>query len=179
MTEHNIDIICIDNALECLAARSVLEWWGVKVNMFYIGQAQHIIDALSGNEKRAPHIFIGAHGDEVGICLPELGSAIEKKQPYRKRLSAKNLREFLSLDGNIVFCNGCATGNQEMADAVLGSGASYYIAPGEYACGAATLFYALGFYYHLFVSNLSAEQAHEKASTVDEKTRVFKLFHTL
>jgi hypothetical protein len=176
MYKHSVDIICIENDLECSAVRSALEWWGIQVNMFYIGQAQHIVDLLNGKEKRAKHILIGAHGDQEGICLPELGGDIAKKQPYDKKLSANNLKEFLKLDGSIVLSNGCATGTQEIADAFLSSGAKYYIAAKDYPFGDASLFYVLSFYYHLFVNNLTAEQSHEKAKNQDEKTKVFELF---
>jgi len=176
MYKHSVDIICIENDLECSAVRLALEWWGVQVNMFYIGQAQHIVDLLNGKEKRAKHILIGAHGDQEGICLPELGGEIAKKQPYDKKLSTENLREFLKLSNNTVLCNGCATGTQEMADAFLTSGAKNYIAAKEYPLGHASLFYVLSFYYHLFVNNLTAEQAHEKAKSQDDKTKVFELF---
>src|SRR5258708_39814084 len=85
--DKRIDIIVIDNDLEALALRSALEWWGVKVNMHFIGKAQDIVDIFK-KENLAPYICFAAHGNEInerwGFQLIELGEEIAKKQPYDK-----------------------------------------------------------------------------------------------
>jgi hypothetical protein len=176
MNKNTLDIIVIDDATEALAVRASIEYWQAVTRTFFIGKSQDLVDILDGKEKLSPNILLMCHGTDEGILLPDLGEEIAKQQPYDKFLTAKNLAEFLNLDGQTIINTGCKTGTKEFADVFLGSGASNYIAPKDYPEGNASLFYVLNFYYHLFAKNLSIDNAHKKAKLVDSDTEMFKLF---
>ncbi len=178
--DKRIDIIVIDNDLEALALRSALEWWGVKVNMHFIGKAQDIVDIFK-KENLAPYICFAAHGNEInerwGFQLIELGEEIAKKQPYDKILFPSDISEFVKLQNNHVLSNACVTGNKEMADAFLKNGAESYIGPKSAPFANASLYFALNFYYWLFAKEKSVKEAFEKSMTmIDKEIDEFVLF---
>ncbi len=170
-----IDIVCIDDALEALAIRSVLERWGAKVTLHLVGQAADIVRILGGAEVISKHIILSCHGDERGLLLPELASSVEETQPYHKVLTAANLREFLRLPDCLVINTGCSLGTPEFAAAFLESGCEKYIGAADYPEGDWTLFYVLRFFYELLCYNRDAKEAHQRAYIKDE-TGAFTLY---
>ena len=171
----SVDLIVIESPLEAVALRSVLEWWGVQVNLHLIGKAQDIVDVFQ-NKTLSPYICIEGHGERDGFLLPELAEAIAKRQLYDRVLTSLNLREFMKFAGQHVLSLACGTGTQEMGKVFLEQGAASYIGPSDYPEGDASLMYALSFYYGHFVSNLSIEKAHKKAKSIDSETGMFELF---
>lgn len=177
MFKNSLDIICIDDNLEALAIRSVLEYWQVKVNLYLIGKSQDLIDILKQQKSTSENILIMCHGDEKGICLPELVSEIAKTQPYDKHITAINLHEFLNISATTVINTGCKTGTTDFANAFLRNGCQNYIAPIDYPEGNASLFFIINFYYQLFVNNEDVKKAHQKAKSSDgNETDMFELF---
>jgi len=180
MNKFSLNLIVVDDDLEALALRSALEWWGVRVITQFVGKAQDFVDIFQkGN--LSLYICIAAHGDEIndrwGFKLPELGEEIAKKQPYGKVLFADNFSDFLKLNGNHILSLGCYTGSKEIADAFLSSGAKSYIGPKKAPSGNASLYFALNFYYWLFVEGKSEKEAFDKAMMMaDENIDKFLLF---
>ena len=152
MRKNFLDIIVIEDAMEALAVRASLEWWGTVTRTFFIGKSQDLVDILGGKEKLSPNILIMCHGVSDGIILPELGEEIAKQQPYDKILTPSNLNDFVKLNGQTIVSTGCKTGTKEFADAFLSAGAKCYIAPKDYPEGDASLFYVQSFFYFLHIT---------------------------
>ncbi len=171
-----VDIIVIDGDMEAHAIRSCLENWSVKVNTFWVGQPNHIVELLSGQDERANHILFSGHGAETGFELAELATALEEKQLFKRRMTPENIKEHLTFRNNVVLSTACMTGTLPMSQAFFASGASYYIAPDGYPDGSAALYFTISFYYNLFYGKLSIEESYGKANRHDAETQLFKLY---
>lgn len=64
--------------LESFAIRSTLEYFGIRVNMHWIGRPNDFVDVLSGKEfdKNIDYLILNFHGDEGRFCMPELGEDV-------------------------------------------------------------------------------------------------------
>lgn len=176
MYQYTVDILGIDNSNELTAVRSNLEWWGVKTNLYWIGQARHLLELLGGEEKRSEYILLGGHGTQKGFCLPELAKELEQEQPFSGNLGPEVIKKHLRFEGNMIISNACMTGTETVAAAFLDQGASYYIGPKDYPEGNATLHFTNCFYYFLFCQQQSIEVAFQKAKYQDQETQLFELF---
>lgn len=176
MYKYAVDILGIDNSNELTAVRSNLEWWGVKTNMYWIGQARHLVDLLDGQETRSAHLLLGGHGAQAGLCLPELSPDLEKTQPFSTFLRPADVRQYFNFTGQVILSNACQTGTPEMATAFLDQDAACFIAPKGYPDGNATLHFTNCFYYFLFCQQQSIEVAFQKAKYQDRETQLFELF---
>lgn len=180
MNKTSLDLIVIDDDLEALALRSALEWWNVKVTLYLIGKSQDLVDVFQ-KEELSNYICIAAHGDKInnhwGFQLPELGVEVAKRQPYNKVLFASDISKFIKLNDHHILSLACLTGNQEIAAAFLNNGAKSYTAPKDAPFGNSSLYFALNFYYCLFVKEKTVKGAYDKAiSIVDVETDKFVLF---
>ena len=174
MYVQSVDILAIDNSLECQALRANLEWWGIQVHMYWIGKASDLI--AWNRQSNSPHIFLGCHGSEEGILLPELSEELAAQEPFATYLDAESIVQHFQFRSNTLLSNGCITGSRALAKAFLQSGTKHYLAPKEYIEGNASLLFSTCFYYFLFCKNVPVELAFEKASSIDEHTESFKLF---
>lgn len=170
-----LDILSIDNTLECQALRASLEWWGIRVNMYWIGSANDIIQWNASLQSR--YIFWGCHGTAEGICLPEIAPELETTQAFSRFLTPKDIQLHLQFPSeSILLSNGCGTGTQALATAFLSAGVGSYLAPHSYIEGNASLLFSSCFYYFLLCKGLSVEGAYQKAKSLDEETEDFHLF---
>jgi len=173
------DIVAIDDTLEALAVRFALEWWGVQVTLHLVGEAKDVVRILGGEEEISKNVILMCHGNDKGLVLPELHPSIEEKQPYHGALTPTDLKEFLHLPDCIVLNTGCSLGTPEFADAFLQAGCQAYIAPLGDPEGTASLFYVLYFYYEWICRGNDMKKAHERVSSHDEETRMFKLYESV
>ena len=171
----DIDIINVDDDLEAVALRAVLECWNCTVALHHIATAQQLVNVLGGNTTLSQHIVLMCHGVEQGLALPELAPEVAAQQPYQIALSPADLKEFLRLPECLVVNTGCLMGRSEYASAFLQAGCHSYIGPVEYPEGSSSLFYVLHFFYGLNVKNSSVQIAHQKASAHDAETQMFQL----
>lgn len=171
---NSIDIISICDDTEVLAVRSVLEYWGIKVNIHFIAKAQDIVDVFGGD--MANNILIMCHGVNDGICLPELAPEIEIAQPFCKVLTPADLDTFLELNAQTVVCTGCKTGSPSFVNTFLSKGAKCYIAPNDFPEGSASLLFVINLYYHLLVNEVTVDEAYARASIIDGETEMFEIF---
>jgi len=104
------------------ALRAVLEAFGIGVRYLRVGQARHLVHALG--HVTAPYVVLSCHGDEGDIVLPSLAEEVERFQPFHRRLRPGDLRSVARFPGSVVVATGCETGNDDLAAAVLGAGAS-------------------------------------------------------
>ncbi len=170
-----VDLMEIDDALEALAFRAVLESWNVRVALHLIGQAQDVVRLLSGKQRLSRRIFWMGHGDDQGFILPELHPGFERDQLYHSRLTPDNLKEFLTLSDCIVISTCCETGAPPIAKTFLQAGCQAYIGPVGSPQGDASLFYLTYLCYEWICKNSDLKTAHEQASSHDEETAKFRL----
>lgn len=128
--------------------REALEACGIRVNRFRVGQARHLVRALS-TEATADYVVLACHGDEGRILVPELAPEIERFQPFHDGLGPEEIRRFVRLAGSVVIATGCDTGGDELAQAFFGAGAAAYVAPAGAPFGYASLFAPLLLFYEL------------------------------
>ena len=73
-------------------------------------------------------VILACHGDGGSIVLPELDGELERHQPFHDGVSPESLHSFARFDGATVVATGCDTGHPALVEAVLGAGASAYVA---------------------------------------------------
>jgi hypothetical protein len=104
----------IDLGTDGAAIRSLLEQFGLRVNRVPIGQARHLVAALSGRDG-PEFVVLDCHGVDGAVVLPELSVELEREQPFHGVLTADDLRGFARFDGATVISTGCDTGIPELA----------------------------------------------------------------
>jgi hypothetical protein len=170
-----VDVIDVE-AFEAVALRAVLEQFGVRVQLFGVGQARHLVRALGG-EATAPYVVLACHGDEGRILLPELAEEVERFQPVHGSLGPDDVRRFARLPGSVVISTGCGTGTPALAEAFLDAGASAYLAPAGAPFGYASVFAPLYVFYKL-TEQRSLEHAVERLRAHDGELAMWRLFQT-
>lgn len=169
----SVDIVDVESG-EAAPLRGMLELLGVRVRLFPVGQARHLVRALGG-EAIAPYVVLACHGEEGAIVLPELAEEIERFQPVHGRFGPGDVRRFARLPGSLVIANGCDTGTRELADAFLAAGASAYLAPDGAPFGYASAFAPLLVFYELTEGRTLA-QAVARLRAHDAELAMWRLF---
>jgi hypothetical protein len=175
----DIDLICVEDTLETIALRGVLEWWNLNVNMHWIGSSNQLVDLLSHPHRLSTVIVLLCHGDERGLLLPELSQELEAVSRYRQSINAHEFRDFVDLPHKIVVNTGCDLGKPEYGTAFLQSGCSAYIGASGYPAGADSLFYTIHFFYEMFCQSKAIEEAHLLAQSHNEGTQMFTLYRSM
>jgi hypothetical protein len=124
----SVDLVVCGTGHQGVAIRAGLEEMGVRVNLFPVGQARHLVAILSGRESTAPYLILDAHGDDGRIVLPELAPEVAAAQPFKGYLGPAELATFVPLPGRVVIGLGCTTGAGPLAGAFLDGGCDAYIA---------------------------------------------------
>ncbi|OAV42838.1 hypothetical protein [Lewinella sp. 4G2] len=171
-----VDIIDLGDFMECTALRACLENWSVKVNLYGIGQPNHLVALLDGQEKRSGFIILCGHGDERGIHLEELGESLRAGQAFNKYLGSAEVEAHLKFNNSLVLSTACMSGTDAMADAFLSRGVEQYLGPGDYPEGSSALYFAISFCYQYLVRGRSVRDSYEIARSTDEETGMFRLF---
>lgn len=125
-----------------------MEQFGLRVDLYRIGQARHLVTALS-DIAGAEYVVIDCHGDHGGIVLPELAAAVEAQQPFHRRFTADDLTRYAHFNGALVISTGCRTGTDAMSQAVFAAGATGYLAPTDYPEGSAAFLALTLLFYEL------------------------------
>ncbi len=170
-----LHILAIDTGNEADAIRSAAEGWAYFVTVDWIGNSQDFVDSLSSSPN-ADIIIIAGHGDERGICLPELAEEIKHKYPYDDVVTSEELKSFLKLKNNLVINLACMSGTEALAKAFLEAGAKTYIGPTDYCEGDASQMYALELLYNYHMNKGDISSAHEVASGHKDDRAMFKIF---
>jgi hypothetical protein len=155
--------------------RGALEALRVRVNLFPVGQARHLVRVLDGSEASAPFVVLTCHGDDGRIVLPELSPQVERFQPYHRSLGPEELASFVHLPGRTLICTGCDTGTPELAEAFFHGGCEAYVAPTGAPFGyAATVVVALVFYE--LVQQRTLDGAMARLAAFDDELAMWRLF---
>lgn len=156
------------------ALRPALEAFGLRVDRIPVGQARHLVHALSTGT-RAPFVVLACHGEDGAIVLPELADEIERDQPFHGRVAPADLGTFARFDGAIVISTGCGTGREDLANAVLAAGASAYVAPTGAPFGYASVVAPVLLFYEL-TEQRSLEHAVERLRAHDAELAMWTLY---
>lgn len=163
-----ISIVVLENSdLESTALRSVLEYFGYRVDIHWVGSRKEFVEILKGNIPTQDFIILSCHGDEQeGIyTLPE-----------EKPISASEIKETAKLVGKTILSLGCETGTKELAEAFLNSGCKTYIAPSGAPFGNTALLFAIHLCYEMRQNKKSFKEAMEAAKNFNSDSRMFALF---
>lgn len=76
----SVDLVAADMPGD--AIRAALEPFGIKVNRFPVGRAQHLVNVLGGAESTAPFVILAMHGDEGTLLLPGLAREIAATERF-------------------------------------------------------------------------------------------------
>ncbi|WP_342490731.1 delta-aminolevulinic acid dehydratase [Bacillus sp. FSL R5-0422] len=167
-----------NSELESFALRAALENFGVKVDMRWIGRPNDLINVLSGkNRGEIDYILLSFHGEEGAFLMPELGEDVyEDGEPRSAAFGADDIRQYASLKGVHVISTGCTLGEKKLADAFLEAGAMSYVAPDDYIDGNAAFIFVLTMLYERMNNTKTVRAAFDRASSIDEETRLFQLY---
>jgi len=155
--------------------RSALEDFGIKVTLFPIGRAQHVVNVLSGEECTAPYVILAMHGDHNKLLLPSLAEEIAATERFNDALTPEDLSTFVNLPGRVVISLGCETGTPELARSFLDHGCTAYIGPEGAPFGYASMFVPIFLFYEL-TEMRSLEGAMERLRQHDHELAMWRLF---
>lgn len=111
-----------------------------------------------------------------GFIFGELGEEVQKGQPWLDRMNATHVKKYLSFNDSHIIANGCMTGTDEIAEAILHKKAKSYLAPTTYVNGNSDLKFQLDLFFQLFEKKRTLEEAFSIARKTDEETGSFKLW---
>ena len=168
-----VDLIDLGN--DGADIRSALEQFGLRVNRVPIGQARHLVTALSEGY-RAEFVVLDCHGEDGAVLIPELSPELEREQPIHRVLTGDDLRGFARFGGATVISTGCGTGTPELGEAVLACGAAGYVAPTGQPEGHAS-FFALSYLFYEVTEGRSVAAAAERLAGHDAELAMWRYFH--
>ncbi|WP_113902385.1 MULTISPECIES: hypothetical protein [Brevibacterium] len=168
-----VDIIDIKSG-DGDAVRTGLERFGIRTRLTRVGQARHLVAALS-EDSAAEFLLLLCHGDGGSIVLPELAAEIECHQPFHGAVTPDEISGFARCDGRLVIATGCETGHPALAQAFLDSGATAYIAPTGAPFGYASYFAPLSLFYDL-TERRGIDEAVARLHDHDEELRMWRLY---
>jgi quercetin dioxygenase-like cupin family protein len=169
-------ILDVDSGGEGEVVRKLLEGAGLAVELYGIGQPQHLANALAGRGigGEPQYVILACHGASGNVLLGELAPELAARQPF-EHLSPSDVRDHFRLSGAVVMCTGCGTGNSDMAEAFLAGGATGYIAPGSTPEGDAALLLLQLLFYGL-TRGRSLASSLERAKEFDPELRQWTLW---
>lgn len=99
-------------ALENIAIRSVLEYFGYIVIMCNIGRPQDYFDIFSGKQNfNYDYLIIGCHGDNGRIIVPILGENVYYPNECRNNIGYEELQGSVKIKDKTVICTTGADAN--------------------------------------------------------------------
>lgn len=137
-----VHIVAVQSDLEVQALRASCEYWGAEVSVTWAGNANQIVDFFSSSPTH-DIIILAGHGDEDGLCLPEI-TANYKDQT---KIHPEDFAEFLRRKANILLNTSCCGGTPAMTRTFLTARAKAYIAHPDYPDGSEALLVSLRFLY--------------------------------
>ena len=109
--------------------------------------------------------------------MPELGEDVyEDGEPRGAAFGVDEIKRYASLEGVHVISTGCTLGEKKLADAFLEAGAMSYVAPDDYIDGNAAFIFVLTMLYERLNNTKTVRVAFDRASSIDEETKLFQLY---
>ena len=162
-------------ALENIAIRSVLEYFGYIVIMCNIGRPQDYFDVFGGKLYfNYDYLIIGCHGDGGKIIVPVLGENVYYQNECRNNIGYEELQGLVKIKDKTVICTGCTTGAGELYKE-FNRNNNIFVAPTDYIEGSSSLLFIVNFYYHLSKGS-SFKDSFALASSIDSETKLYKIY---
>ena len=162
-------------ALENIAIRSVLEYFGYIVIMYNIGRPQDYFDIFSGKQNfNYDYLIIGCHGDGGKIIVPILGENVYYPNECRNNIGYEELRGLVKIKDKTVICTGCTTGAGELCKE-FNRNNNIFVAPTDYIEANSSLMFIVNLFYHLS-NGLSFKDSFAIASAIDSETKLYNFY---
>ena len=162
-------------ALENIAIRSVLEYFGYIVIMCNIGRPQDYFDVFGGKHNfNYDYLIIGCHGDDGKIIVPILGENVYYQNEWRNNIGYEELQGLVKIKDKTVICTGCTTGAGELYKE-FNRNNNTFVAPTDYIEGNGSLLFIVNLFYHLS-NGLSFKDSFAIASSIDTETKLYKIY---
>ena len=162
-------------ALENIAIRSVLEYFGCIVTIYNIGRPQDYFDVF-GREQDSDYdyLVIGCHGDDGKIIVPILGENVYYPNECRNNIGYEELRGLVKIKDKTVICTGCTTGAGELYKE-FNRNNNTFVAPTDYIEGNGSLLFIVNLFYHLSKGS-NFKDSFARASSIDTETKLYKIY---
>ncbi len=162
-------------ALENIAIRSVLEYFGYIVTMYNIGRPQDYFDVFGWKQNfNYDYLIIGCHGDDGKIIVPILGENVYYPNECRNNIGYEELRGLVKIKDKTVICTGCTTGAGELYKE-FNRNNNTFVAPTDYIEGNGSLLFIVNLFYHLS-NGLSFKDSFAIASAIDSETKLYNFY---
>lgn len=162
-------------ALENIAIRSVLEYFGYIVIMYNIGRPQDYFDIFSGKQNfNYDYLIIGCHGDDGKIIVPILGENVYYPNECRNNIGYEELRGLVKIKDKTVICTGCTTGAGELCKE-FNRNNNTFVAPTDYIEANSSLLFIVNLFYHLSKGS-NFKDSFARASSIDTETELYALY---
>ena len=162
-------------ALENIAIRSVLEYFGYIVTMYNIGRPQDYFDVFGGKQNfNYDYLIIGCHGDDGKIIVPILGENVYYPNECRNNIGYEELRGLVKIKDKTVICTGCTTGAGELCKE-FNRNNNIFVAPTDYIEANSSLMFIVNLFYHLS-NGLSFKDSFAIASAIDSETKLYNFY---
>ena len=162
-------------ALENIAIRSVLEYFGYIVTMYNIGRPQDYFDVFGWKQNfNYDYLIIGCHGDGGKIIVPILGENVYYPNECRNNIGYEELRGLVKIKDKTVICTGCTTGAGELYKE-FNRNNNTFVAPTDYIEGNGSLLFIVNLFYHLS-NGLSFKDSFAIASAIDSETKLYNFY---
>jgi|GEM_PF-2159655 len=174
-----VDVLNISDDSTTRSLREGLEQFGIKVNVYYVGLADHIKKILGPNPSAAPYLIITAHGGENDGDLDlggKLSDEIAATQDFDEKMTPQDLAKFIDVSNRVVINTACGGGEEKLAEVFTKVGkAKAYIADTYAPFGYVSYLFPILVFYFLTKYSLSIKESFEKAKACDREE--FKTWH--
>ena len=162
-------------ALENIAIRSVLEYFGCIVTIYSIGRPQDYFDIFGGKHNfNYDYLIIGCHGDDGKIIVPILGENVYYPNECRNNIGYEELQGLVKIKDKTVICTGCTTGAGELYKA-FNRNNNIFVAPADYIEGNSSLLFIVNLFYHLS-NGSSFKDSFAAANSIDSETQLYNFY---
>ena len=154
------------SGLESTALRGMLEYFGYRVDMHWVGSRKEFVEILKGNILTNDLMILSCHGyDGEGMFTC----------PDERPMQPEEIAKTAKLKGKTVLSLGCHTGTDDFANAFLKAGCAAYVAPEGAPFGNTALLFAVHACYELY-NKESLKQAVHRAASFNADSALFRLW---
>jgi hypothetical protein len=182
--EH-VAVVGSSEASDPLVLRSVLEEFGLRVDLYRLYQKRNVEDFFAGRgvPKECRYTGLCGHGpdDDPKIRLEVVDQkdgdpdAVEGWEPRPFDLSKGNVPGLVTAPRGVLVAGGCGAGREPLARAFLEAGYDGYVgATEDYVDRDSALLFTIGFFYHLLADErdyaprtFTDREAAERAAAMD------------
>jgi hypothetical protein len=178
-------VVGSSEASDPLVLRSVLEEFGLRVDLYRLYQKRNVEDFFAGRgvPKECRYTGLCGHGpdDDPKIRLEVVDQkdgdpdAVEGWEPRPFDLSKGNVPGLVTAPRGVLVAGGCGAGREPLARAFLEAGYDGYVgATEDYVDRDSALLFTIGFFYHLLADErdyaprtFTDREAAERAAAMD------------